>query len=210
MNHDDTLAVVRSSLAGTTAGLADVHMDRPAEAIMRRARARRLRRAVPGVGAGALALGLALSLSGAPSSDPGAPPTASGGSAHVGGVHVNLAAWSVNTLPNGLVNVTLRELKDPQRLSTTLADAGIPVVLTSGRVCGSDGKLQVDQVVRKVSSDDGLAVTIDPAAIPAGTELVIGLGTYRNGSEQGPAAAFGLEEKGSRMDCSGGDKTVTP
>ncbi len=137
MNDDDTLAAVRSSLTSTKDALAHVRMDQPPEAIMARARGRRLRRVLPGVGAGGLALGLglALSLAGGHSGGPGGSPAASGGSAAVGGVHVNLAAWSVNTLPTGLVNVTLRELRDPARLSSTLADAGVPVVLTSGRVC---------------------------------------------------------------------------
>jgi len=208
MNDDDTMAAMRSSLTNTKDALTHVHMDQPAEAIMARARGRRLRRVLPGVGAGGLALGLglALSLSGGHPAGPVGSPTASGGSAEVGGVHVNLAAWSVNTLPTGLVSVTLRELKDPARLSSALADAGIPVVLTSGRVCASDDELQVSRVVRKVSGDDGLAITIDPKAMPAGSELVIGIGTFRNGSERGPAAAFGLEKKGSSLNCAGDAK----
>ena len=114
----------------------------------------------------------------------------------------------MNTLPTGLVNVTLRELRDPARLSSTLADAGVPVVLTSGRVCASGDELQVSRVIRKVSGDDVLAITIDPKAMPAGTELVIGIGTFRNGSQHGPAAAFGLEKTGSPLDCAGDAKTL--
>lgn len=178
---------------------------------MARARGRRLPRVLPGVGAGGLALGLGLALSlsgGHPAGSVGSP-AASGGSDEVGGMHVNLAAWSVNTLPTGLVSVTLRELRDAARLSSTLADAGIPVVLTSGRVCASDNEQQVSRVVHKVSGDDGLAITIDPTAVPAGSELVIGIGTFRSGSEHGPAAAFGLEKKGTSLNCAGDAKSLS-
>jgi hypothetical protein len=208
MNDDDTLAAVRSSLTSTKDALAHVRMDQPPEAILARARGRRLRRVLPGVGAGGLALGLglALSLSGGHPAGSAGSGTASAASP---GVHVNLAAWSVNTMPTGLVNVTLRELRDPAQLRSTLAEAGVPVVLTSSRVCTSDDKLEVSKVVRKVTGDDGLAITIDPSAMPAGTELVIGIGTFHNGSQHGPAAAFGLAQKGSPLSCSGGTKTLS-
>ncbi len=72
----------------------------------------------------------------------------------------------------------------------------------------SGDELQVSRVIRKVSGDDVLAITIDPKAMPAGTELVIGIGTFRNGSQHGPAAAFGLEKTGSPLDCAGDAKTL--
>ena len=211
MNDDDMLAAMRSSLTGTKDALTHVHMDPRPEAIMARARSRRLRRGLPGAGAGVLALGigLALSLSGGHSAAPGGPPTASGSSPETRGVHVNLAAWSVNTSPTGLVKVTIRELKDPARLSKTLADAGVPVALTSGKVCTSGDELQLSRVVRKLPGPGGLVIKINPKAMPAGTELVIGIGTLRIGSERGPAAAFGLEKKGSPLDCHGKAKKVT-
>ena len=211
MNDDDMLAAMRSSLTGTKDALTHVHMDQRPEAIMARARGRRLRR-VAGAGTGGLALGigLALSLSGGMPVASGGHPGASSSSSAARAVHVNLAAWSVHTSPNGLVKVTIHELKDRARLAKTLADAGVPVVLTSGHVCdSSDGKLQVDQVVRKLPGRDGLAMTINPKAMPAGTELVIGIGTLRIGSQQGPAAAFGLEKKGSPLNCPGKPKAAT-
>ncbi|MBO3749580.1 hypothetical protein J5X84_26175 [Streptosporangiaceae bacterium NEAU-GS5] len=208
--NDDMLATVRSSLTSTKDALTHVHMDQRPEAIMARARGRRLR-GVAGVGTGglALAIGLTLSLSGGGSVASGVHPAAPR-SSDARAVHVNLAAWSVNTSANGLVNVTIRELKDPARLSQTLADAGVPVVLTSGHVCDStDDKLQISQVVQKLPGEGGLAITIDPAAIPDGAELVIGIGTLRIGSQEaGPAAAFGLERKGAPLDCPGKPKAA--
>jgi hypothetical protein len=123
MHDDDTLAATRSSLASIKDSLTDVHMDRPPEAIIAQARGRRLRRGLAGISAGGLALGIGLALT--LSSNPSAART----------VHVNLEAWSVNATSAGLVKVTIRQLKDPARLSQTLADAGVPVRLTFGRVC---------------------------------------------------------------------------
>jgi hypothetical protein len=202
MNDDDMLAAMRSSLTSVKESLTDVHMDRSPEAITARARGRWLRRGLPGVTAGGLALGvgLALTLSGGRPAGFGSPPAART-------VHVNLAAWSVNTTPAGQVNVTIRELKDPARLSKTLADAGIPVILTSGRVCTDGDQAQLSRVLHKLGGNGDVVLTIHPAAMPAGTKLVIGIGTFRKGSEHFLAAAFGLIKNGSPLACPGGAKT---
>jgi hypothetical protein len=201
MNDNDMLAAMRSSLTSVKDSLTDVHMDRPPEAITARARTRRLRRALPGVSAVGLALGLglALTLPGHPAA-PGAPPAARA-------VHVNLAAWSVNTTPAGQVNVTIRELKDPARLSKTLADAGVPVMLTSGRVCDTGYESQLSRVLHKLGGSGDVVLTINPAAMPAGMKVVIGIGTFRKGSEHFLAAAFGMIKDGSPLACPGGAKT---
>jgi len=191
MNDDDMLAATRSSLTSIKDSLSDVHMDQPPEAIIARARGRRLRRGLPALGGGALALGigLAVSLSGSPAA------------AH--GVHVNLAAWSVNTTSAGQVDVTIRQLKDPARLSRTLADAGVPVKLTLGKVCTAPDELKLSRVVRKLPSpqDGDVLLKINPAAMPPGTELVIGIGHLRLGSDHARAAAFGLIKNGTSLNC---------
>ena len=46
------------------------------------------------------------------------------------GVQVDLAAWSVNSNPNGTVSVTVRQMVDPAGLRKTLAKAGIPAVVS--------------------------------------------------------------------------------
>jgi len=193
MNDDDVLAATRSSLTSIKDSLSDVHMDRPPAAIIARARGRRLRRSLPALGGGGLALGigLALSLSGSPAPAP----------AH--GVHVNLAAWSVDTTPSGKVDVTIRQLKDPARLSHTLADAGVPVKLTFGSVCTTTSEdSQLAKVVQKLASPrDDVMLKINPAAMPDGMELVIGIGHLRLGSQSGRAAAFGLIKDGSSLSC---------
>jgi hypothetical protein len=194
MNDDDMLAATRSYLTGIKDSLSDVHMDRPAEAIIARARGRRLRRSLPALGGGGLALGIALTIS------------LSGSPAAAHGVHVNLTAWSVNTTSAGQVDVTIRQLKDPARLSRTLADAGVPVKLTFGRVCTpTSGDLpQLAKVVHKLASPRGdVLLKINPAAMPDGAELVIGIGHLRLGSQHGRAAAFGLVKAGSSLNCTG-------
>ena len=203
MNDDDMLAAMRSSLTSVKDSLTDVHMDRPPEAITARARTRRLRRALPGISAAGLALGLGLALT-----LPGGQPAASGGPTAARTVHVNLAAWSVNTTSAGQVNVTIRQLKDPARLGQTLALAGVPVVLTSGRVCTSTAG-DVSKVVRKHADPRDVFLTITPAAMPAGTELVIGIGTLHDGPRSWPAAAFGLTKAGTPLDCGTGPKAGT-
>jgi hypothetical protein len=214
MNDDDMLAATRSSLTNVRDSLTDVHMARPPEAIMARARGRRLRRTLPGVAAGGLALGLGLALSlpggspaapGGSAAGPGGAQAASGGSQASAVVHVNLAAWSVNTTAAGQVNVTIRDLRDREGLARTLAQAGVPVNLTSGRVCASDYQLdrQLPRVVNKLPGNSDLVLTINPKAMPAGAELVIGIGTLRQGSRHWLAAAFGLTRKGVPLNCPG-------
>ena len=115
MNDEDMLAAMRSSLTSVKDSLTGVHMDQPPEAITARARARRLRRGLSGAGAGSLALAIGLALAW-----PGGPPAARA-------VHVNLDAWSVNTTSAGLVDVTIRELKDPAGLQARLRADGVPI-----------------------------------------------------------------------------------
>lgn len=205
MNDDEMLAAMRRSLTTVKDSLTNVHLDRPAEAIIGQARSRRLRRVLPGIAVGGLALGIGLALA-----LPGSPSAARP-------VHVNLEAWSVNTTSAGLINVTIRELKDPAQLRQTLADAGVPVRLTFGQVCTpASGNLpELSQVLHKMPGRGDVVLAINPAAMSAGTELVIGIGKFQPGSTVSPAAAFGLMRVGSQLDCqapqtgsgSGGVKT---
>jgi len=208
MNDEEMLTAMRSSLTSIKDSLTDVHMHEPPEAIIGRARSRRLRHGLPMVAAGGLALGVGLALTWSSVSSPS-----------TRAVHVNLAAWSVNTTSAGLVDVTIRQLEDPAGLGRTIADAGVPVKVTFGRVCSPpSGDLpELPQVLRKVANGGDLVLTINPAAMPSGTELVIGIGTFRQGSQQVRAAAFSLIKDGSSLNCNdtqnapgtGGTKAVS-
>lgn len=198
MNDDEMLAMLRSSLGGVKESLTDVHLDRPADAIRARSRGRRLRRSLAGAGAGGLALGVGLALAAGGGSGASARP-----------VHVNLDAWSVNALSNGLVYVDVRELRDPVLLRQTMARAGVPAIVTFGEFCtgapgGNVGDLR--QVLGKTALGGEPKLTINPAAIPHGSELSIGIVSVSKRGVKGLDTAFGLVKEGSRLTC-GSPKT---
>jgi hypothetical protein len=177
MNDDELLTAMRSSLTGVSDSLTDVHLDRPVAAITGRARARHLRRGLAGGAATAVALGVGLSLS------------LASGPAASRSVHVNLAAWSVNTTSTGQVELTLRELQDQALLEKTLADAGVPAIVNFGRFCAPAS--QADNLtattgthfIQRPVGRDGVLVgiLIDPAAIPSGVTVDIGVEDFGTG-----------------------------
>ena len=180
MNDDELLTAMRSSLTGVKDALTDVHMHRPVAAITGRARARHLRRGLAGgaaAAAAAVALGAGLSL------------TLTSGPAASRSVHVNLAAWSVNTTSTGQVELTLRELQDRARLEQTLAGVGVPAIVNFGTFC--EPVNQADNLTattgthfiqRPVGRDGVLAgILIDPAAIPSGVTVDIGVEDFGSG-----------------------------
>jgi hypothetical protein len=193
MNDDETLAALRSSLTGVKESLTDVHLDQSADAIRARARGRRVRRGLAGAGAGGLALGVGLALA-----------VGGGSGASARSVHVNLDAWSVNTQPDGLVYVDVRELVNPMLLRQTLARAGVPAIVTFGEFCtgasgGDAGNLQ--QVLGKTALGGEPKLTINPAGIPAGSELSIGIVSVSKQGVQGLDTSFGLVKEDSRLTC---------
>ena len=194
MNDDDMMAAMRSTLVTAKESLTDVHLDRSPALITARARARRMRRGLSGAVAVGTALGVGLAVG------------LSGGHAAARSVHVNLAAWSVNTTPGGLVNLTVRELRDPGLLRQVLADAGVPAMVTFGRVCtATSGDLQqLGHVVQKSRDIGGTVIIIDPAAMPAGSELIIGFAQQAAKNGTAPpamAAGFGLINDGAALSC---------
>jgi hypothetical protein len=181
MNDDNELSEVRESLLAEGAGLAGVHMDRPAQAVMARGRALRLRRrllrglsGVTAAGA-AMALVLALPLGG----------TATG----IRQVHVTETDWSVNTGQNGTVIVKLLRVSDPLRLESVLAEAGVPATVHWGESCLAPGWGQAPPrivtprpaplpVPRSKGATWRYVFSIHPALMPAHTRFVIGTRPY--------------------------------
>ena len=120
MSESDVLTAVRDRLSEMPlASPPDV------DAIMARGRARRNRRLIPGV-TGALAAAAVAALAVTPlapgthpaSRQAGRQPTA------------QLAAWTVTKLAGGNISVTIRELKDPAGLQSTLRADGVPASVT--------------------------------------------------------------------------------
>jgi hypothetical protein len=177
MNDQQLLTAMRSSLTGVKDSLTDVHMDCPVSAITGRARARRLRRGLSGGAAAAVGLGVGLSLA------------LAGGPAASRPVHVNLDAWSVITTSTGQVELTVRELQDQALLERTLADAGVPAIVNFGEFCGAarqadnlTGTTGTHFLGRPVTSGGALlAITINPAALPSGAKVDIGVADIGSG-----------------------------
>jgi hypothetical protein len=192
MNDEEILTKMRGSLTGVKDSLTDVHMDWPADAIRARARGRRLRRSLPGAGAAATALGVGLALtlsSGSPA------PTVSSKA-----VHVNLAAWSVNTRADGIVYVTIHEMGNLKRLGATLAAAGVPTVIFLGADCYQLNDLALAPVNRKVlvsmrALPNEMEFGINARALPPGYELDISEQTM-----SGPGG-FGVIQDDAKLSC---------
>jgi hypothetical protein len=124
-----------------------------------------------------VALGVGLSL------------TLSAGPAASRSVHVNLDAWSVDTTSTGQVELTLRELRDQALLERTLADAGVPAIVNFGKFC--EPVNQADNLTATTGTHfielpvgrhgDLVAIVVNPAAIPSGVTVDIGVEDFGAG-----------------------------
>jgi len=181
MNDDPTLADVRDGLAEVRDSLAKAHPSVPASEIIARASRRRTRRGLAGAGAACAAIGLTLGLV-LPSGSQARP------------VHVHLAAWSVDTNPNGTVTFNLLQVSQPARLQHVLAEAGVPARVRWGKICLARGRhvlLSTEGFVKfspsktwKDQPESTFAVigpgkigywswTINPAKIPSGARFML-------------------------------------
>lgn len=167
MNDNDLSTAVRESVAG-------VRSSTPVDQIISWGRAVRARRRILGVaGAVAVAAGATLAVTTLlPSGHPGPPPGASADSS----ANVELAAWKVDKLPNGDIDITINELKDPAGLQATLRANGLPVNVNfsggqnwSCRMDDSAGKSTLDAVAEW----RGNHFTIHPAVVPHGDGVAI-------------------------------------
>jgi hypothetical protein len=188
MSHNDRmtdgaeLRELRDSLSGVAMP------ERPRlEAITARGRARRRHRlsAVAGLSVAGAAAGtaLALGLTGVP------------GPAGTSGT-IRTAAFTLVSNSNGTATLTInpKELLDPAALQSDLAQYGIPAKVTVGSFCSSDpAPAGFSQVVSfypagefTVTPQSGVqpTITIDPAAMPAGTELSVGDFQLSSGQQQ--------------------------
>ena len=111
-----------------------------------------------------------------------------------GAVHVNLAAWSVNTNPNGTVSFKVRKISDPTRLEHVLAEAGVPAIVRWGENCRAQRRIVGAQAARAISGPTPVGgrhtgpvwiggrpypdfkYTITPSAMPKGARFMISVG----------------------------------
>jgi hypothetical protein len=124
MSDTDVLTAARDSLSGIPlASAPDV------ETIMARGRARRHRRLVPGVtGTVAAAAGTAIAVTALVPG--GNPADRQPGSRASHQPAIQLTAWTVTKLADGNISITIRELKDPAGLQSTLRADGVPASVT--------------------------------------------------------------------------------
>lgn len=105
-------------------------------------------------------------------------------------------AFTITRNNNGTDTLTLNAgvLFEPATLQDDLAKYGIPAKVTSGSWCFSDPPpAGFSQAVTSPADKQNLTFTINPAAIPAGTELSFGKFQLPNGQE----TAFGLIDTNS-------------
>ena len=164
------------------------------EAITARGRARRRRRlsAVAGASMAGAAAGIALVLGLTGILGPG--PARSTGT-------IRTAAFTLASNADGTATLTLSpgELLDPAALQNDLAQYGIPAKVTSGSFCSSDpAPAGFSHVVSESPAGPSTAtpqsgaqptITIDPAAMPAGTELSVGYFQLNSGAYSGQQQA---------------------
>jgi hypothetical protein len=167
MNDNELSTAVRESVA-------DIHSATPVTQIISRGRALRARRRIPGV-AGALTVAAGTALAATTLLPSGHPGLSSG---HPGShpVSVRLAAWTVAKLPNGDIDVTVNQLKDPAGLQAALRADGLPVTVSfSGRMVS--GACQPYQASRStlvsVAQFHRDYLAINPSALPSGTGVGI-------------------------------------
>jgi RNA polymerase sigma factor (sigma-70 family) len=128
MSDADVLSAVRDSLSGMP-----LASPPPVETIMARGWARRHRRLIPGVtGTLATAAVAALAVTAlTPASHPGSQLAGKQAGRQTSRQSaVQLAAWTVARLADGNISVTIRELRDPAGLQSTLRADGVPASVT--------------------------------------------------------------------------------
>ena len=177
MNDDEVITAV-------TAQRDKVHSHTPADQIISRGRTVRARRRIPGAAPALAAVAaagtaLALGLTGVP----GAAPARSTDTTRT-------MAFTLVKHANGTATLTINRnvLLEPGTLQRDLARDGIRAMVTAGRFCSSD---PAPAGWTKVMSFPGSpadpgpvrAVVINPAAMPAGTELSFGNFQLANASQ---------------------------
>jgi hypothetical protein len=183
MSANDTVAVVRDSLATAKDSLADVHMNTPPDAIARSGRARRRwHRLASLTGTMAVMAGTALAVT---ALAPSGHTTSQSLPAASHSRTAELAAWTVAKQANGDIKVTIRQLSDPSGLQSTLRADGVPASVTSlaqrDPSCRTYAMAQaLFTSIYGTKNDPGAGNTIliiRPAAIPSGAGVQIGTAT---------------------------------
>ncbi len=180
MNDNDTLAVVRDSLTTAKDSLAGVHMKTPPDAIARTGRARRKFHRLTGL-TGAMAVMAGTALTAAALAPSGHLASQSGHTASHPRTAL-LAAWTVAKQANGDIKITVRQLRDPSGLQSTLRADGVPAnVSSSTQFDPSCQPYPMTQALftsiyhaQKGVGSGNTVLVIHPSALPSGAGVEIG------------------------------------
>jgi hypothetical protein len=127
---------------------------------------------------------------------------------------IKTASFTLVSNSNGTDTLTLdpRELLDPAQLQSDLQANGIPAMVTSGSICTSDpAPSGFSQVVSSSPAGPSTSmptpvsqptITIDPSAMPAGTELSVGYFQLSSGTYAGEQQADMLLVNTNSYTCS--------
>jgi hypothetical protein len=127
---------------------------------------------------------------------------------------IRTAAFTLVSNSDGTATMTInpKELLDPAALQSDLAQYGIPAKVTTGSFCSSDpAPAGFSQVVSShlagpftATPQNGAhpTITINPAAMPAGTELSIGNFQLSSGEHAGQQQADFVLIDASSYTCS--------
>jgi hypothetical protein len=127
---------------------------------------------------------------------------------------IRTAAFTLVSNANGTATLTIspQELLDPAALQSDLAQYGIPAKITTGSLCTSDpAPAGFSQVVSSSPGGPSTAtptpvsnptITIDPSAMPAGTELSVGDFQLSSGAYSGQQQADFILIDTSSYTCS--------
>jgi hypothetical protein len=123
---------------------------------------------------------------------------------------IQTAAFTLVRNANGTATLTINNkvIFEPATLQSDLAQDGIPAVVTVGSFCSTDpAPAGISQVLSVANGQPGASptVTINPAAMPAGTELSFGNFELANSGR----TLIGLINKGSNT-CSSTPPTDLP
>jgi hypothetical protein len=163
MNDDELFAKIKEQRA-------TIPMTVPVEKIIRHGRTLRARRRIPvaAILAAAALAAIVLHPSG-----------------HPGGTGIQLADWRVVKQTDGAVEVSIRELRNPNGLQRALRDDGVPASIIFGNApnaqpnpCQSYGHPDLLQKVVTLTAPEqpqqnAIAMTIQPAALPSTTGIQI-------------------------------------
>ena len=160
--------------------LADIAAPDDLPARLRRRRARQTRRSFA-AGAAATAVVAGAATLAVTAGGPASPPAP---------IRTTLTAWTVTRQPDGAVEVTVRDARDPAGLQRRLRADGIPANVTLGDGLSPSCKLvDSNEAIASIgvrSTDKGTVFTIRPSDIPRGQGLALTFGSFvmpsRNGS----------------------------